>query len=551
MLQFRILGPLEIADESGPIELRGQRQRRLLAVLLLRANEIVPTDSLLEALWGAKPPKTAETALQNGISELRKSLGSATIETRPRSYRLRVDPEQLDAVQFRQLLEDARGQPPEQRAQTLATALKLWRQDEPLADLTFEEFVQAERHRLLGLQHDARIERLDAELACGRHADIVSEAESLAAHDPLNERLANIRITALYRCGRQAEAMQVYQAMQKSLKAQGQLPGPELRETHALILRHSPALAAPARSAHAREDRLGDLVRAALASRLVPVLGPVRNGSAPAPDPAAAAKHLAQHFACPPAHHGCLTRVGQWIAVTHGVGPLYDELHSLYARDFPPERVHRMLAALPALLRARGLPCQLLLTTGFDRTLEQAFKDAGETYDVVSFIALGPDRGKFLHIGADGSSRVIDEPNLEVDLAPPDRTLIVKLNGGTDELSGRVRDSYVVSEDDYIDYLSQSDLTSLLPVGLAARIRLSHLLFIGYELEEWSLRVFLRRLWGRQHIAYQSWAIDPEPDRFTAGQWRQLGVDVLTVGAEDALDDLCRRLAEEPTGSAA
>jgi hypothetical protein len=237
--------------------------------------------------------------------------------------------------------------------------------------------------------------------------------------------------------------------------------------------------------------------------------------------------------------------VGQWVAVTQGVGPLYDELHALYDADFSPGPVHRALAALPPLLRARGLSCQVLLTSGFDRMLEQAFSDAGEQYDVVSFVALGRDRGKFLHRSADGSARVIDEPNLEIGLAAAERTLILKLNGGTDELAGRVRDSYVVSEDDYIDYLSQSDVSALLPIGLAAHLRRSHLLFVGYELDEWSPRVFLRRLWGEERIAYRSWAIDASPNRLTTEQWRHLGVEILEMDADESLEELHRRLAGE------
>jgi hypothetical protein len=272
------------------------------------------------------------------------------------------------------------------------------------------------------------------------------------------------------------------------------------------------------------------------------VLGPHVGGPEAALDPTAAARHLSQHFGCPPEHDGSLARVGQWIAVTHGVGPLYDELHALYARDFPPGPVHRSLAALAPLLRARGVGFQLLLTSGFDRMLEQAF---GEEYDVVSFVSLGRDRGKFLHIAADGTTRLIDEPNREIGLTSDARTLIVRLNGGADELSGRVRDTYVVSEDDYIDYLSQSDVSALLPVGLAARLRHSHLLFVGYDLDDWSPRVFLRRLWGEERIHYKSWAIAETPNRLTSEQWRQLGVDTLDVTTDESLEELHRRVVRE------
>ena len=285
-----------------------------------------------------------------------------------------------------------------------------------------------------------------------------------------------------------------------------------------MILNHSGALASPAAARHATTAS-SDIARAMLASRLVPVLGPGLSGSAPAPDPAAAAEHLSRalRLSCA-STRGSLARVGQWV-VRH-------------ARSRPAvRRAARALrgassspgpstARWPRCRRSCALadcPCQLLLTSGFDRMLEQALSEAGEPYDVVSFVALGRDRGKFLHVAADGSARVIDEPNLEVGLAAGERTLILKLNGGTRRALGRVRDSYVVSEDDYIDYLSQSDASALLPVGLAAHIRRSHLLFVGYELDEWSLRVFLRRLWGEERIAYRSWAIDAEPQPLHRG----------------------------------
>jgi SIR2-like domain/Bacterial transcriptional activator domain len=361
----------------------------------------------------------------------------------------------------------------------------------------------------------------------------------------LHEGLRRQLMIALYRCGRQAEAMRTYHAARQALDDElGQKPGAELEDAFRAILRHAPVLAAPTGAPRSPDDRFEEIVRAGLTSRLIPVLGPGVGGGVPAPDAKAAAQHLSRRFDCPPLYAGSLTRVGQWIAVTHGVGPLYDELHDLYGRDFAPGPVHRALATLPPLLRARGLPCQLVVTSGFDRSLEQAYTDAGEAYDVVSFLALGRDRGKFLHLGADGATRVIDEPNLEIGLAPEERPLILKLYGGADVLTGRARESYVVTEDDYIDYLSQADVAALLPIGLAARLRRSHLLFVGYGLDDWSLRVFLRRLWGDERIAFRSWAVDAAPNRLTADQWLQLGVDLLELPADELLELVRRRLAD-------
>jgi DNA-binding SARP family transcriptional activator len=308
VLQFRILGPLEVANASGLVELGGPRQRSLLAVLLLRANEIVSTDSLLHAIWGEHPPRTAPAALQNGISQLRKLLGADAVETRPPGYRLHVLPEQIDVVQFEQLVHLARGQAAEDRAQTLARALALWR-GQPLADLTFEDFAQTDIHRLTERRLQVRMERLEAELECGRHADAVPELEGLVKTHPLHEGLTNQLIVALYRCGRFAEALEVYETGRRLLKSElGAAPSQELRTLHAAILRHDPSLQGPASPSD--RDRLPS-VRAMLASRLVPVLGPGLSGSAPAPDPAAAAQHLSERFGCPAQYAGSLARVGQ------------------------------------------------------------------------------------------------------------------------------------------------------------------------------------------------------------------------------------------------
>jgi SIR2-like domain/Bacterial transcriptional activator domain len=321
---------------------------------------------------------------------------------------------------------------------------------------------------------------------------------------------------ALYRSGRQAEALQSFYDWSKALDVRhGQKPCPPLQRIYLQILHQDSAIAPPVESSRHRSGPYGEIERALLAARLVPVLGPGAGRPLPLPGPEAAAEYLA---------------------------------HSLYSEDAAPGPLHRSLAAMAPLLRARGLPCQLLLTSGFDRTLERAFADEGEEVDIVSYIALDRDRGKFLHVAPDGSKRVIDEPNLEVGLASPDRTMILKLNGGTDELSERVRDSYVVSEDDYIDYLARSDASALLPVGLAARLRRSHLLFVDYGLHEWSLRVFLRRLWGEEGLAYRSWAVDTTSRGEAARHWRLLGVEVLDVSAEEAVEEMRRRLADDGTG---
>jgi DNA-binding SARP family transcriptional activator len=526
------------------VELGGQRQRSLLALLLLNANRVVSTDALIDALWGEQPPKTAATSLQNGVSQLRKLLGAGALGTRPPGYVLHAAPAQLDLAAFEHLLERSRGEAPASRAKTLREALALWR-GKPLADLAYEAFAQQEIRRLEERRLVALEERVEADLATGRHAEVIPELEGLVEQYPLRERLAGQLMLALHLSGRSGEATLVFQAARLRLREElGLDPERGLQDLHRRILQGdaAPPGAVPRGSP---SDHYGEIVRAVVASRLVPVLGAGAASGAPAPAPpdsATAAEHLARVFDCPAEQVGGLAHISQYVAVTHGVGPLYDELHALYAGEYVPGPVQRALASLAPRLRAHGLPHQLVVTTGYDCTLERAFAEVGEDIDVVSYLALGRDRGKFLHVGPDGSARVIDEPNIEVGLTTDERTIVLKIHGGSGETPGRERGSYVVSEDDYIDYLAHSQPSALLPVGLAARLRRSHFLFLGYEPDDWSLRVFWRRLWGEERVGYRSWAVASEPHPIAADYWRQRGVDPLESPLEEYVDGLCRRV---------
>ena len=542
MLSFRLLGPLEAWDGDRQVDLGGQRQRSLLALLLLSANRVVPTDTLVDALWGEEPPRTATTSLHNAVSQLRRALGPDVLQTRPPGYVLHVAPGGLDLVEFERLLERARSEPPEQRSRTLREALALWG-GPALADVAFERFAADEVRRLEELRLVANEERLEADLAAGRAGDVVAELEGLVAHHPYRERSRALLMLALYRSNRQAEALQVFHDLRRVLDEElGLEPGPELRELHRRILVQDASLHPSGRVAASSPDHHAAIQRALISSRLVPVMG-LKTASG-APDPANAAERLARTFGCPAEVASSLTRVAQYVTVTHGVGPLYDELDALYGSDYEPGAAHRLLASLPPLLRERELPQQLIVTTGYDTTLERAFREAGEPLDVVSYIALGPDRGKFLHLTAEGSARVIDEPNLEIGLTTDERTILLKIHGGSGGYGDRDRESYVVSEDDYIDFLAGTQASGLLPVGLAARLRRSHFLFLGYELEEWTLRVFLRRLWGEERLAYRSWAVGSATDRLAAEYWRRRGVEPIDVELDPFVEELARRLAD-------
>jgi predicted ATPase/DNA-binding SARP family transcriptional activator len=277
-LEFRILGPLEVCGEDeGALPLGGPKQRALLALLLLNRNELVPNDRLLEGIWSGSNPESAARSLQVYVSQLRKILGgSDLLQTRSGGYSLVVNDEQLDATRFERRLREgkqllASGQP-EEAAEHLQQALTLWR-GAPLADLAYEEFVQTEIARLEELRLTAREELFEAALALGRHTELVGELETLVAVEPLRERPRRQLMLALYRTGRQAEALAVYQDARRSLVEElGLEPSPELKELEAAILRQDPALVveppelrarrhlpAPATSLVGREKELAEL----------------------------------------------------------------------------------------------------------------------------------------------------------------------------------------------------------------------------------------------------------------------------------------------------
>jgi DNA-binding SARP family transcriptional activator/pimeloyl-ACP methyl ester carboxylesterase len=243
-IDFRILGPLEVHGDAGAVPLGAHKQRTLLAVLLLRANEVVASDQLIEVLWHTQSPKTARALLQVYVSHLRKRLGHRRIETRPPGYRLVVAPGELDADRFRCLLEEARQSEPETATVKLTEALSLWR-GPPLADLAYEEFAQASIGELEELRLVALEERIEAKLALGHHARMVGELEHASADYPLRERLRILHMLALYRCGRQADALDVYRNTRRILvETLGIEPSDDLRELQRRILEQDPTLSA-------------------------------------------------------------------------------------------------------------------------------------------------------------------------------------------------------------------------------------------------------------------------------------------------------------------
>ena len=530
--EFRILGPLEVTSENGPIALGGPRQRALLAALLLRAGRVVPTEQLVDELYGSEPPKSATASLQNSVAALRKALGPDVLVTRSPGYVLALVAEQIDARRFEQMLADARSASPGERRTILRRALALWR-GPPLAEFAFEGWAEEDARRLDELRLVALEERIAADVDVGLSADVVPELESLVREHPLRERLCELLMLALYRSGRQADALRAYTNARVALDQLGIEPGDKLRQLQAAILRHEPRLTPGADKDEPDAD--AEIVKAILAGRLVPVLG--LDG---ATDLAA---QLAAAFGYPSERPVDLARVSQYVATMNGSGPLYDELHSRFEAAVEPQPVHRFLAALAPVLREHGAPHPLVVSGRYDLALERAFEDAGEEVDVVTYVAAGPNRGKFWHRPPGEEPRPIDIPNTyATELSLERRTVLLKLHGAVDPFPEREWESFVITEDDYIDYLGHSDVAAAVPVALAARLRRSHFLFLGYEMVDWNLRLVMHRVWGDRPVAYRSWAVDPEPTPLERAFWRRFDVDVLDVDPDEYVGRLARRL---------
>ena len=247
-MQVRILGPLEVWDDGRAVELGAGRQRALLALLALHPREIVATDRLIEELWGGSPPATAWKALQNMVSQLRRTLGADAIATRSPGYCLQLEGEDLDARHFERLAVDGRRvleDDPRAAAQTLRAALELWR-GPALVDFAYENFAQREIARLDELRVGAIEDRIDADLATGGGSKLVPELERLVAEHPLRERLRGQLMLALYRAGRQADALEVYRRGRRALAEElGLEPDDALQRLEKAILVHDPSLDAP------------------------------------------------------------------------------------------------------------------------------------------------------------------------------------------------------------------------------------------------------------------------------------------------------------------
>lgn len=246
-MEFRVLGPLEVLDRGEVVALGGSRQRVVLAYLILEANRVVSTDQLIDRIWGDEPPDAARAALFAYISRLRKLLGADRIQARPPGYILLAERNDIDALRFMDLLEEARGlaTDPSSVAARLREALDLWRGD-ALLDLADYDALVPAITRLEELRLGAVEDRIDAEIRLGMHRQAVPMLESLVGEHPLRERLWSLLILALYRSGRQGDALGAFHRARTTLVEElGIDPSPELRRLHEQVLQQDPALDGP------------------------------------------------------------------------------------------------------------------------------------------------------------------------------------------------------------------------------------------------------------------------------------------------------------------
>lgn len=252
-----------------------------------------------------------------------------------------------------------------------------------------------------------------------------------------------------------------------------------------------------------------------------------------------------------------LSRISQYVDAILGEGQLYKYLHAVFDADYPPTSLHRLLAQLPGVLRQRGQTQLVVLTTNYDDLVERAFAEANERFDVVWYEAKhGPLQGRFLHRTPEGEVVPIERPNKYTGLALTERPVVLKLHGAIergDRQGNSYGDSYVVTENSYIDYLSGRDVGEQIPFTLRERMADGHFLFLGYSMRDWNLRVILNRIWGAQHLDLKSWAVQREPETqaerdIEEALWRDRG-DVEPLYVE--LKEYVERLGAELAGAVA
>ena len=304
------------------------------------------------------------------------------------------------------------------------------------------------------------------------------------------------------------------------------------------------------------EDHYKRVAKRLLAGRVVPLLGAGVNlcGRPEGtewhkpdflPDGGELAEHLAKLADFPERPTHDLLRVSQYLAVMESVGTLYDGLREVLDADYPPTAVHDFFAELPEV-RARcnqDKPAGLIVTTNYDDLLERALRRRQVQFELVAYQAVGEHIGSFLHY-RDGMEPVpITVPNAYMDLDPEEKLVVLKVHGAIDR-EDVDRDSYVITEDDYIEYLAQFDPSEFLPALVLAYLKRCSFLFMGYGLRDWNLRVILNKIWDSQRVGYPHWAVQLHPADVDERFWMKRGVDIIDRPLEDYIVGLREQLPD-------
>jgi hypothetical protein len=256
------------------------------------------------------------------------------------------------------------------------------------------------------------------------------------------------------------------------------------------------------------------------------------------------AGYLAETYAYPGPDASDLLRVAQYVDLTAGDATLFEELHAIFAGSYAPNKLHRLLADLPANLRGQSRePCgQLLVTTNYDDAVERAFAEAGEDLDVVYYAVAPTEPGRFIHIRPDGEQVEIGDRAEYREFDLEHRSVLLKVHGAVNRADLEA-DSYVITEDHYIDYLARESIERLIPTYLMARMRTSHFVFLGYGMRDWNLRVILRAIWAGQARHFTSWAIQRDADEIDRRFWERHRVETHVWSLEDWVDALRAELS--------
>jgi hypothetical protein len=305
-------------------------------------------------------------------------------------------------------------------------------------------------------------------------------------------------------------------------------------------------------------QHLKHVARALVKGQVVPVLGAGANlcdrgaeerwvPGSNLPDGSELARWLADELEVEVANTADLLTVSQYAEVVLGTAPLYNELHRLFGRGtYPVTSLHRFLAGLPARLEERGLPRrhQLIVTTNYDELMERALREAVGSFDVVRYLTSGQGKGHFIHepneapdANADKGPFLIDRPRDYDRISPEIRTVVLKVHGGLCQHDAD-DDSYVITEDDYIDYLMNTSPNELIPARLLATLSNSHLLFLGYGMHDWNLRVLLQHISNSRDLKWNWWAIQLKVGAFDREMWMRRDVALHQVRLSDYVKEL-------------